>query len=143
MLDIDKLAWLCIQNNQVLCVRTKGNDTFYIPGGKREIFEDDHEALCREINEEVSVKLIKNTIKYAGTFKAQAHNKALGTYVKMTCYFADYIGQISPRNEIEEVIWLNYGDSVKCSIITKMIIEWLNSQGLVNSNSNSSKLQLK
>ncbi|MDP8040074.1 MULTISPECIES: NUDIX hydrolase [Pasteurellaceae] len=66
--EIDKLAWLYIQNNQVLMARSKGKEKFYLPGGKREQGEDDNTALIQEIKEELCVDLLPNTIQYAGTF---------------------------------------------------------------------------
>ena len=44
---IDKLAWIYIQDKRILSTRSKGKDTYYIPGGKREAGETDHEALLR------------------------------------------------------------------------------------------------
>lgn len=60
---IDKLAYLHLQNGKILSTRSKGKDTYYIPGGKREAGESDHAALIREIKEELSVDLIEKTLK--------------------------------------------------------------------------------
>jgi ADP-ribose pyrophosphatase YjhB (NUDIX family) len=128
---IDKLAWLYIKNGQLLLARSKGKDTFYVPGGKRESGESDHQALTREIKEELSVELLPNTIKFAGTFEAQADGKQVGEIVRMTCYFAEFDGEINANEEIEEVKWIHYQDKVKYSQVTKIIIEWLSSQGLL------------
>ncbi len=35
-MEIDKLAFIFINNRKVLSTLSKGKDTFYIPGGKRE-----------------------------------------------------------------------------------------------------------
>lgn len=45
---IDKLAWIYIKDKKILSTRSKGKDAWYIPGGKRELGESDHEALFRE-----------------------------------------------------------------------------------------------
>ncbi|MEK6909452.1 MAG: NUDIX domain-containing protein, partial [Candidatus Aenigmatarchaeota archaeon] len=79
---IDKLAWVRIEDRKILVTRSKGKDVWYIPGGKREQGESDQEALIREIREELSVDLILETIKYVGTFKAQAHGKPEGVLVQ-------------------------------------------------------------
>lgn len=129
--EIDKLAWLCIQDKRLLCARSKDKDTFYIPGGKREAGESDQETLIREIQEELSVDIIPETIKYAETFKAQAHDKPGEVKVKMTCYTAEFTGQIKANAEIEEVIWLTTEKKIKCSLVTKVIIDWLQSQGMI------------
>jgi 8-oxo-dGTP pyrophosphatase MutT (NUDIX family) len=55
---IDKLAWIHIVDRKILSTRTRGRDTYYIPGGKREGQETDHQALIREIKEELTIDLI-------------------------------------------------------------------------------------
>lgn len=131
MKNIDKLAWLCIQDQHVLLARSKGKDTFYIPGGKREVGENDQQALLREIQEELSIQLKPSTIQFAESFTAQAHDKSAGTLVTMTCYFSEFTGEIKPAAEIEEIRWVNSVDNIKCSIVTLKIIHWLNSRDLI------------
>lgn len=104
---IDKLAWIEIKDKSILSTKSYGKDKYYIPGGKRESGETDEQALCREIKEELSIDLKKDTIKYVGVFEAQAHGQPAGTIVKMTCYSADFTGQLKVDSEIEEVKWLN------------------------------------
>lgn len=130
--EIDKLAWLCINEKRLLVARSKGKDIFYIPGGKREQGESDQEALIREIKEELSVDLTPSTIQFAGTFNAQAHEKPGGVGVKITCFFAEFTGEIQASAEIEEVSWLNYKDKINCSPVTIIIMDWLKSQGLID-----------
>jgi 8-oxo-dGTP diphosphatase len=126
---IDKLAWIEIQNKQILSTKSFGKDKYYIPGGKREAGESDKEALVREIKEELSVDLIDESIQYVGTFEAQAHGKPEGVNVKMTCYTASYTGQIKNAAEIEEVIWLNYADKDKTSGVDIIIFDFLKERG--------------
>ena len=132
---IDKLAWLCIKDDKILVARSKGREAFYIPGGKREQGESDKQALIREIKEELSVDLIPETIKFAEIFKAQAHGKDVGTQVKMTCYFADFTGSLEADNEIEKFAWLSYEDKSSCSLVSQHIIDWLESERLIESSS--------
>ncbi len=122
---IDKLAWLCIQDKKLLCARSKSQTIFYIPGGKREAHEGDKAALMREVKEELSVNLLPRTITYAHTFLAQAHGKPEGTQLQLTCYYADYEGEIQASSEIEEARWFNYKDKPFCSLPLQMIMDWL------------------
>ncbi|EES75326.1 hypothetical protein POTG_00557, partial [Paenibacillus sp. oral taxon 786 str. D14] len=87
--NIDKIAWIHLRNGRMLNVRSKGKELFYIPGGKREPGESDHETLQREIQEELSVTVKPETINYFATFEAQADGKPEGILVRMTCYFAE------------------------------------------------------
>lgn len=100
---IDKIAFLFIKNKKILVTLSKGKDVWYIPGGKREKGENDEDTLIREIKEELNVDIKPKTIKYFGTFKAQAHGKPLGVRVQMTCYTADFDGTIKPNSEIEKI----------------------------------------
>lgn len=93
MKEIDKIALLYIKDGQILSTLSKGKDTYYLPGGKRELNETDEQTLIRECKEELTIDVKEDTIKYYGTFKAQAHGKAEGIIVKMTCYIAEFIGK--------------------------------------------------
>ena len=106
MKEIDKIALLYIKDGQILSTLSKGKDTYYLPGGKRELNETDEQTLIRERKEELTIDVKEDTIKYYGTFKAQAHGKAEGIIVKMTCYIAEFIGKIKPSSEIQEIRWL-------------------------------------
>jgi 8-oxo-dGTP pyrophosphatase MutT (NUDIX family) len=129
---IDKLAWIEIQKKSILSTLSKGKDTFYIPGGKREIGESDEAALIREIKEELSVDLLEPTLSYIGTFEAQAHGHKEGILVKMTCYSADYKGELKPDSEIECMAWLNSSDLDKVSPVDIIIFNYLKDKGLID-----------
>src|SRR5262245_9960068 len=101
MSEIDKLAWIHIRDRRLLGARSRGRSTYYVPGGKRERGESDEAALIREIKEELSVDLVPGSLRYVETFKAQADGKPEGTFVKLTCYQADFRGEPTPAAEIE------------------------------------------
>lgn len=126
---IDKLAWIELKDGKILSTRSKGKDKYYIPGGKREAGETDTEALIREIQEELSVDLIPESVEYYGTFQAQAHGHEEGVFVQMTCYTAKFNGQLEAANEIEEIRWLNYSDQDIISHVDKLIFEDLKEKG--------------
>jgi len=129
---IDKLAWIEIQNKKILSTRSKGKDTFYIPGGKRESGESDTEALLREIREELSVDLNENSLQHIGNFEAQAHGHAEGILVKMTCYTADFSGILKIDSEIEEMAWLTTEDMYRISPVDKIIFNFLFEKGMID-----------
>lgn len=129
---IDKLAWIYIKDKKILSTLSKGKDKYYIPGGKRENYENDVETLTREIKEELMVELNLDTLKYYGVFKAQAHGKSEGIIVKMSCYFADYVGNLKADSEISEIVWLNYKDIDKVSPVDKLIFKDLYDKGLID-----------
>ncbi len=128
---IDKLAWLLIQNKQILSTRSRGKDKYYIPGGKREAGETDAEALCREIKEELSVDLELASLQNVGSFEAQAHGHPDGTMVRMTCYTAGFTGTLQAATEIEEIKWLSFSDKDKISEVDIIIFDFLRGEGLL------------
>ncbi len=128
---IDKLTWVHLRDQKILCARSKGNDTYYFPGGKREASESDEAALRREIKEELNVDLRPETLVYLGQFEAQAHGKPPGVLVRMTCYQADYDGVLTPTSEIAEIAWLGYADKAHTSLVAHQIFDWLQERALL------------
>lgn len=129
---IDKIAWIYIVDGKVLGARSKGKDTYYFPGGKREPGESDAQTLVREIEEELSVQIIPETIAEFGSFEAPAHGKAEGVSVRMTCLTADFTGELSPASEIEELAWLTYEDKARVSAVSVMIMDKLREMKLLS-----------
>tara|TARA_R110001583_G_scaffold49730_1_gene155680 strand:+ start:13138 stop:13536 length:399 start_codon:yes stop_codon:yes gene_type:complete len=129
--EIDKLAWLYIENGKLLNARSKNKTLFYLPGGKREQGESDKQALTREIKEEISIDLIPDSIRYAATFEAQADGENNETIVKLTCYFADFQGELVPAAEIAEIQFIDYENKSLCSLGSIKVMEWLKSQQLL------------
>jgi 8-oxo-dGTP pyrophosphatase MutT (NUDIX family) len=128
---IDKLAWIEIKDQSILLTKSFGKDKYYIPGGKRENGESDEQALVREIKEELSVDLKSDTLEFVGIFQAQAHGQPIGTIVQMTCYMADFTGELKVDNEIEDIKWLNYADKDKIAEVDKLIFDYLKEKGVL------------
>ncbi|WP_433318861.1 NUDIX hydrolase [Micromonospora sp. CA-269861] len=131
MREIDKVAWILIEDGQVLSTRSVGKDVWYLPGGKREPGETDLETLRREIDEELSVEVDVRDAEHLGTFTAQAHSQAAGVTVRMTCYRAGYQGQLRPASEIAEMAWLRYADRNRTSPVDQIIFDHLLAEGLL------------
>ncbi len=129
MKEVDKTAFIETKNGQILSTKSKGKSKYYIPGGKRELRETDEQTLVREIEEELDVKIDKNTIEYVGTIKAQSDGAKDGIVVKMTCYKAKYDGVMKPTSEIEEIRWLNFKDFDIISEVDKKIFRFLKENG--------------
>jgi 8-oxo-dGTP diphosphatase len=129
---IDKLAWIEIKDKSILLTKSYGKDKYYIPGGKREINETDEQALIREIYEELSVAVDKNTLTFIGIFEAQAHAQPEGVFVKMTCYSGGYIGELKASSEIEEMKWSTYADKDEVVGVDKLIFDHLKQNRLLD-----------
>ena len=132
MKEIDKIAFIYLKDGKILSTLSKGKDAYYIPGGKRENNETDEETLIRECKEELSIDIKKDTINYYGTFKAQAHGKKEGIIVKMTCYMAEFEGDLQVNSEIQETKWLDYSNlNVKISPVDELIFKDLYDKNLI------------
>ncbi|MFD0856270.1 NUDIX domain-containing protein [Actinomadura adrarensis] len=126
---IDKIAWIHLDGGRILSTRSRGKDVYYIPGGKREAGESDLDTLVREIDEELAVSIVPDTVRHLGTFQAQAHGHANGVMVQMTCYTADHQGTPVPSSEIEEVVWLSYRDRDRVAPVDQIIFDHLHQDG--------------
>ncbi|QWF76824.1 NUDIX hydrolase [Amycolatopsis sp. CA-230715] len=131
MASLDKIAWLRLADERVLGARSHGKDAFYLPGGKREPGETDVETLVREIGEELAVAIDPASAVRFGVFEAQAHGKAAGVLVRMTCYTAEFSGSLTASGEIAELAWLTYADRDRVSPITRLVFEHLRERGLL------------
>ena len=129
---IDKVALLYVKDGKILSTRSKGKDKYYLPGGKREEGETDLETLAREIREELSVDIVADTARFYGTFEAQAHGKEEGVLVKMTCYTAEFEGELKADSEIADIVWLTCRDMESVSPVDKLIFGDLREKGVLD-----------
>ena len=129
--NIDKIAWIHIKDGKILSTLSSGKSTYYIPGGKREGNESDHETLVREIKEELNVGIVIDTIEFLGVYEAQSDGAAEGVIVRMTCYSAEYTGDLRASSEIDRFEWHTMSDIKKVSAVDKIIYEDLLRRGLI------------
>ena len=88
-----------------LLVRKRGTHTFMQAGGKIEPHESPAQALARELEEELGIRVAPEAPEYLGEFTAQAANETRHT-VNAACFYwrADF--DVSPTRENEEAVWV-------------------------------------
>jgi 8-oxo-dGTP diphosphatase len=91
---------------RVLLVRKRGTAAFMQPGGKRDAGESDVAALAREIVEELGCRVVENSAQALGVFDCQAANEP-GFNVRAAVYAVDVEGAVTPRAEIDEMVWVD------------------------------------
>jgi 8-oxo-dGTP diphosphatase len=91
---------------RVLLVRKRGTTAFMQPGGKPDAGEDDVSALAREIDEELGCRLVGGSARPLGEFEAVSANEP-GFRVKAAVYAIDVSGEIMPKAEIDEMLWVD------------------------------------
>lgn len=114
MKKIESVAWVFKKDGKVLCVKTKGKNKYFIPGGKLEVGETRQLGLLREIKEELNIDLVASTISYEFTVVDWAYG--LGeTELEMHCYSADFSGEAFPSSEIEIMKWIDKSKIDECA----------------------------
>jgi 8-oxo-dGTP pyrophosphatase MutT (NUDIX family) len=94
---------------RVLLVRKRGTHTFMQAGGKIEPHESPSQALVRELQEELGLRLETHEPEYLGEFTAQAANETQHM-VRAECFYIRADLAVRPAAEIEEVVWIAPGD---------------------------------
>lgn len=128
---IDKIALIDLKDKKLLGALSKGRDTWYLPGGKREEGEGDADTLVREIQEELGVTIDPLSLQLFGVYEAQAHGKPPGTIVRTTCYQAIYTGTPQPHQEIAKLGYFSYQERALFSEVNQFVFEELYQRGLI------------
>lgn len=131
MKTIDKVALLLIRNCKVLFVRSKGKDTFYTLGGKRESGESDIETIVREAREEIGVEVVVSSLKYLASFHDVVHD-AQDIPLKLTCYLGEVDGVPKASSEIEEIAWIDSSTTCRLSKTGMDVLKLLKAKILIN-----------
>jgi 8-oxo-dGTP pyrophosphatase MutT (NUDIX family) len=95
---------------RVLLVRKRGTKAFMQPGGKIELHESPAQALAREIEEELGIRVAPDAPEYLGEFTAQAANET-HHIVNAACFYIRADFDVSPTREIEEAVWIAPSDT--------------------------------
>lgn len=101
-------ACLIDADSRLLLVRKRNTRAFMLPGGKREPGESAHEALRRELQEELELSLPADALSPLGSFRAAAANEP-DTWVEAQVFVARLEQPVAPAAELEELAWLAPG----------------------------------
>jgi len=126
---IEVVCWVYLREGRILCSRSQGKTLYYIPGGKREAGESEHQALVREVREELGVDLQLESIIPLGIFEAQADGYPQGVSVRLSCFTASYSGRLKPLSEVLELVWLTHADKNLIAPADRRIFDFLHERG--------------
>ncbi|MEU9110779.1 GNAT family N-acetyltransferase [Streptomyces sp. NPDC048483] len=124
------VSWLHVRDGRLLSVRTQGNDTFYLPGGKYEPGESAREALSRELSEELGLVVPEAELSEAFVIHDVAHGQN-GRRLHMTC-FTGGPQDIAPEpgREIAEYAWFDRQEvRERCAPAHSQVVDRLIEQG--------------
>jgi 8-oxo-dGTP pyrophosphatase MutT (NUDIX family) len=99
-------ALLIDPTGRTLLVRKRGTVAFMQPGGKIESHEQPVNALARELEEELGLRIDPAHVTYLGQFSAPAVNEP-GFTVEAELFLLTIDASVSPAAEIEEVQWID------------------------------------
>lgn len=80
---------LIIENRKLLLAFSKNKQCFYLPGGKIDAGETAVSALCREIEEELNIRLSETELKYYTHISAPAYGEENGTIMEQDCFLLE------------------------------------------------------
>jgi len=99
-------ALLIGPDGRTLLVRKRGTLAFMQPGGKIEAHEQPVQALARELDEELGLKIDPAQARHLGQFSAPAANEP-GFIVQAEVFLLDIDAPVFPAAEIEEICWVD------------------------------------
>ncbi|AZE13211.1 Nudix hydrolase family protein [Pseudomonas chlororaphis subsp. aureofaciens] len=117
-------ALLIGPDGRTLLVRKRGTQAFMQPGGKIEPSELPAQALARELEEELGLRIAPADALYLGRFCAPAANEP-GFVVEAELFRLDLdTDEVRPAAEIEEVRWIDpeAGDELTLAPLTRDLI---------------------
>ncbi len=94
---------------RTLLVRKRGTQTFMQAGGKIEPHESPCNALVRELEEELGLRVEPHKPEYLGQFMAQAANE-VNRRVEAEVFYIRADASLSAAGEIEEIVWIAPND---------------------------------
>jgi len=121
MSEIRKVAWLEVKDRKLLCVRRHGGRQFYLPGGAPEAGERDVDAIQRQIEAQLAVKLVASTLIPAGTISAPSDEDA-AVIVTITAFLGNHEGIPRPHGDITEMRFIGIADAARTSTLTQRFI---------------------
>jgi 8-oxo-dGTP diphosphatase len=96
---------LARRGQQILLVRVRNNQHWYLPGGKIEPDETPKQALLRELAEELSIEIEPASVRQEFVVDGPAYGRPGD--VELICFSAEWRNEAYPRGEITEVAWLD------------------------------------
>ncbi len=139
-----RLAWLYIRpkadslQNEVLMVRSPSGEALFIPGVRQvevPVYQEEHnkEVLMQKMKHDLTVDLVRESIREYVPIQAPAFGKEEGVMVKNRYYFAEYTGVLRLTPRIHLIEWITYNDHRGLSLtpVDKALLIRLKDEGIL------------
>ncbi|WP_414056066.1 NUDIX hydrolase [Macrococcus equi] len=120
-----------IRDNKILLVKVRDNQKYYLPGGKIEEGESDIQSLIREMEEELSVRLLKDKLAYLDTIVGPAYPDTQFE-VELRCYTYEGLGDFKKSNEITDVKYIEMDKSEMIAPAVNLLIEKIHQKSSIS-----------
>ncbi|MET0392528.1 MAG: NUDIX domain-containing protein, partial [Chitinophagaceae bacterium] len=80
---------LVIRDRKLLLAFSNNKQCFYLPGGKIDADESPVSSLCREIAEELNIRLQEDDLEYYTHITAPAYGESTGVIMEQDCFFVN------------------------------------------------------
>jgi 8-oxo-dGTP pyrophosphatase MutT (NUDIX family) len=126
---------LVIENRKLLLAFSRNKQCFYLPGGKIDPGETAAEALCREIAEEMNVRLAPSDLTWYSHITAPAYGENNGVIMEQECFLVNKQVQPVAAAEIGELRYFSLSDYLREKNTAPgavMVLQQLQSHGLID-----------
>ncbi len=93
-------------DGRTVVVRKRGTTTFIQPGGKLEPGEAPADAVCREVEEELGLRITPDQLTFVGRFEGAAVNEADSSVIAHA-FRIETDATVTIAAEIEELAWID------------------------------------
>jgi|SRR6185295_6339762 len=134
-MKLPTVGLLVIQNRKLLLAYSRNKKCFYLPGGKIDDGETAVSALCREIAEEMNVRIDEHELKYHTHITAPAYGENNGIIMEQDCFLLHRTINPQASAEIGELKYFSLNDYLSETNRAPgavMILELLRKDGLID-----------
>ena len=121
---VDELAWLCLQDRKLLCLRDRV-PVYRIPGTGRNPSDSDGETLYKSVKDLLGIEIDIPSLRLEEVFQTTTDP---GKIRRKTCYRANFSGVLG-GDHAPEISWLGYADKDTVSPMDQLIFDYLQRRG--------------
>lgn len=134
-MQLPTAALLVIKNRKLLLAFSNHKQCFYLPGGKIDTGESAVSALCREIAEELNIRLEEQELEYYTHISAPAYGEENGVIMEQDCFLLGRPVEPQAAAEIGELRYFDvagYLQQPRRAPGAVLILQQLQSDGLID-----------